>query len=463
MEKAHSIKGIRLRTLNTCMLLFSIILFIIVFYTTYQISEEYNKNIKFTESFLKWNEAERTVSTGTTYLTDQARLYVQTHDKIYADNFFRELFENDKRNDALIFLSSHEQHAESGQDECYLKNALDLSNALGTRETYAIRLVAEATGANMSEFNQLVLQTRLSGRHRTLSPEEKLALARTLVFGTEYQKTKQEIAKQLNLFLNNSVSFFHKQQLAQSKRLGDVLAEQRISLFALFFINILIFTMIIMLIIKPLQIYLHCIKNDKMLEMVGAYEFKHLAFTYNDIFALKEHHEKVIMYRAEHDHLTGLYNRDAFDSIKEMLKKSYLGVGILLIDVDYFKSINDTYGHAVGDKALCRIASLLKEHFRSDDYCIRFGGDEFAVIVTGKICENKNIIKNKITQINNELQNPPADLPKLSVSVGVAFSKTGFNNELMEQADIALYKVKEAGRCGCCFFDPSQKVNGGNA
>lgn len=434
------------------MLFLSIMLFMILFYTTYQMSGEYNKSVSLTKNFLSWDEAERTVSSGTTYLTDQVRLYIQTHEKHYADNFFWELRENHRREKALEFLSSHALHIEADSEQCYLKLALDRSNALATRETYAIRLVAEAAGDDIETYHPLVRQVRITEAHRLLAPADKFVLARELVFGVEYQQAKDEIAKLLKLFSETTASYLHQQQLDQSKRLAHVFAEQRILLAILFCTTIMTFCMIIILIIKPLQIYLNCIKNDRMLELVGAYEFKHLAFTYNDIFALKEHHGKMIQYKAEHDNLTGLLNRNAMETITGLLKNKLVSTGVLLIDVDHFKGINDTWGHEVGDQALCRVASLLQNNFRADDYCIRMGGDEFVVIVKGALCENEAIIKNKIAEINCTLQNPPKDFPKLSISVGVACSKHGFTDELMKQADTALYAVKEAGRCGCQFY-----------
>ena len=456
MQEEHNIKGIRIRTLNETMLAVSVVLFLIVFYTTFQISIEYENSALMSRNFINFSEAERTVATGTTYLTDQARLYVRTHNKKYADNFFRELH-NPKRDKALDFLNNHDLHVEKDGQDCHLKNALTLSNALATREAYAMRLVAEASGDKLEGYDPIIRQVRLSGDHRTLSPEKKYDLAREMVYGLEYQQAKDAIAGQLDLFLNNSISYIQQGQLEQTEKLGDVLFEQKLALAALFLMNALTFAMIIFLIIKPLHVYLDCIKNDKMLELIGAYEFRHLAFTYNDIFTLKEHHERMMRYKAEHDQLTGLYNRNALDGIKEVLRNNYAPVGLLLIDVDYFKQVNDTYGHAVGDAALKRVAELLRQNFRAEDFCIRLGGDEFVVLVSGNLFDNENVVVDKIFKINEQLQNPTDNLPRLSLSVGVAFSRSGYDDALMEHADQALYKVKEAGRCGCQIYQSASQ------
>jgi len=120
--------------------------------------------------------------------------------------------------------------------------------------------------------------------------------------------------------------------------------------------------------------------------------------------------------------------------------------------VDKFKTVNDTYGHAVGDLALKKVASLLEECFRSNDFPIRYGGDEFTVIMTEITPEQKGVIERKLKYINNTLQSlVDEEIPKLSVSVGIAFSEQGFSEDLFEKADGALYKTKENGRCGYTF------------
>ena len=83
----------------------------------------------------------------------------------------------------------------------------------------------------------------------------------------------------------------------------------------------------------------------------------------------------------------------------------------------------------------------------------RIGGDEFVVLMAD-ICEDqKDVIQKKVEQMNEFLRHPSDGLPPMSLSVGVAFSNNGYNEELYKKADKALYFVKEHGRDGCCFFD----------
>ena len=131
-------------------------------------------------------------------------------------------------------------------------------------------------------------------------------------------------------------------------------------------------------------------------------------------------------------------------------------VAYLIIDIDLFKSINDKYGHPIGDAVLKKIAAILSEQFRNTDYVARIGGDEFAVIMTKFGDTPEMVIQRKIETINKMLQNVGDGLPGVSLSVGVAFSTIGYNQSLETQADKALYHVKQGGRCNCSFFSVEQ-------
>jgi diguanylate cyclase (GGDEF)-like protein len=162
---------------------------------------------------------------------------------------------------------------------------------------------------------------------------------------------------------------------------------------------------------------------------------------------------KSVRHEASHDDLTGLLNRGTFHEMCIDLKKSDKPLALLMMDVDKFKSVNDDYGHQTGDRALQRVANVLKGSFRTEDYVIRYAGDEFVVIMPGMTYDNKDDILAMVDRVNDTLQIHTDGLPTLSVSVGVAFSEKGYNDDIFEQADIALYKTKKNGRCGCSVFE----------
>ena len=161
----------------------------------------------------------------------------------------------------------------------------------------------------------------------------------------------------------------------------------------------------------------------------------------------------LIRHQAEHDALTDILNRGSFDKMLNIYEGGDRPFALILADVDTFKSVNDTYGHAMGDKILKKVASLLTLGFRSIDHICRIGGDEFAVIMVEMTSDLQYTIQEKIDEINRQLLNPEDGLPPVSLSVGVAFTdREGASDSLFKDADHALYCTKENGRNGCSFY-----------
>ncbi len=163
---------------------------------------------------------------------------------------------------------------------------------------------------------------------------------------------------------------------------------------------------------------------------------------------------------SETDMLTGLYNRSSAEYlIKESLRKRRGGDGsghtLMIVDIDNFKTLNDSIGHMYGDAVLTQLSDLLKEIFRSDDVIGRLGGDEFFVLI--KNCSNDEIIEEKAKEVCKafrktftEVGNPV----EISASIGIAKSPLHGNDfdTLYRCADLALYTVKAAGKNGYKFY-----------
>lgn len=161
------------------------------------------------------------------------------------------------------------------------------------------------------------------------------------------------------------------------------------------------------------------------------------------------------------DELTSLFNRRAFsEKITKRLtiqKRQNQDCALLFIDLDNFKQVNDTKGHAVGDQVLEKLASILQRNIRTEDFCSRLGGDEFAVWLENVNAESairqaKRIIENaaELKKIVDNEEKP------LSLSIGIALSpanKSSTLEELMEHADKALYSVKRAGKNGAEVYN----------
>jgi diguanylate cyclase (GGDEF)-like protein len=156
------------------------------------------------------------------------------------------------------------------------------------------------------------------------------------------------------------------------------------------------------------------------------------------------------------DKLTGLSNRRHFDDHIAQEWERHLrenkDLGLLLIDVDYFKQYNDVLGHAAGDEALHQLADCIRSAVRPYDFVSRIGGEEFAVVLPGTDAEAALSIAERIRQrlADADLRHPKGILQRITVSIGVATtwppaSPTGVAG-LVAQADAALYGAKRAGR-----------------
>lgn len=168
-------------------------------------------------------------------------------------------------------------------------------------------------------------------------------------------------------------------------------------------------------------------------------------------------HEDLIKARQEAmtDDLTGLANRKCFDArlTEGMSSATESGeeLSLMLLDIDYFKKFNDTYGHQIGDQVLKLVAQNLSKTFKGQDTAARYGGEEFAVILPNtaldiavKLAENIRV--NLANQVLKNLRTGDS-FGKLTVSVGVAEFHTGETSEdLIRRSDKALYKAKQDGR-----------------
>jgi diguanylate cyclase (GGDEF)-like protein len=168
----------------------------------------------------------------------------------------------------------------------------------------------------------------------------------------------------------------------------------------------------------------------------------------------KKLYELDLLARAERDGLTQLLNRHGFNpAFDKVLKKASVEnkpVACLMLDIDYFKKINDTYGHANGDKVLQNLAKILDDTLRKEDIVGRIGGEEFGVVLPGVDKNNAYSIAERIRKraADSSLAIKDGEIINYTVSIGIADnSSSGISQEkLLHLADIALYKAKETAR-----------------
>jgi diguanylate cyclase (GGDEF)-like protein len=168
-----------------------------------------------------------------------------------------------------------------------------------------------------------------------------------------------------------------------------------------------------------------------------------------------------IRYQAEHDLMTQLYNQmtfwHLFHETAALMANRDLPVAMLTLDMDYFKKVNDTYGHQKGDEVLRTLADIIRRHIRATDIAGRMGGEEFGIVLPGSaLAEARQIAEN----IRRDLATHHVGDQPLTVSIGVAvstqLSQYGYHAKaLAYAADVALYDAKNQGRNRVVCYTPS--------
>ncbi len=453
-KKKSLLNSVRIRTVDRAMLFISCILYIALIAATIHASIQYEDLIASTRDCIDYQASAMQVSDGSDYLMEQVQLYAMTTEPRYVEDYFTEVKITRRRERAVEQLDGMiDEEAFS-----YLRTAMDLSNQLMDREMYSMKLITTACGYPLSDFPQEVQDVQLSGSDQALDKEAMLRLGRDMVLGPGYMEEKEAILDNINRFIGKTVELTDQRQQKSAYDLKSIMMRQQLFISLLFVLNIVIFALILHLVVRPLQVYIKCIKDEKKLEVQGSYELRHLALTYNDIYDLNVANRSLLRHQAEHDPLTGIMNRGAFDQLKQLLKAEKKPLALLIIDVDRFKQVNDGYGHETGDQVLKKVAELLGCYFRSGDLPARIGGDEFAVIATDITPQLRSVLQDKVQLINEALLPATDGLPPVSLSVGIAFSERGFSDSLYKKADLALYEVKRNGRCGYHFYEDLQET-----
>jgi diguanylate cyclase (GGDEF)-like protein len=155
---------------------------------------------------------------------------------------------------------------------------------------------------------------------------------------------------------------------------------------------------------------------------------------------------------AIHDDLTGFYNRhhlmDIIDSENNRSVRTGSVFSLVMMDIDKFKSINDTYGHQTGDQVLRTLAAIIRSMLRKTDFCGRYGGEEFLIVLTQTDLQAANVFAERIREcIENSFFPDLGPYSRITVSLGLAEHRIQGNIEkTISRADDALYKAKKRGR-----------------
>jgi diguanylate cyclase (GGDEF)-like protein/PAS domain S-box-containing protein len=180
--------------------------------------------------------------------------------------------------------------------------------------------------------------------------------------------------------------------------------------------------------------------------------------------------EKKIQYLAYHDELTKLPNRtllkDRLEHLMAQIQRNEIYAALMFIDLDHFKTINDSLGHHVGDEVLKEFTKRLNTAIRKDDTLARLGGDEF-ILLLSELSGHKFVainmalrVANKVHEVTKEVYKVDDHILHVSASIGVTLISKEMNdlNAILKHADLAMYQAKEEGRNRTCFYEEQMDI-----
>ena len=347
----------------------------------------------------------------------------------------------------------------------YLENTFNnitkYQDMLFSLDALSIQLTMDVYGVEDETYLEMFDEKDyLSDFYKNLTPEQKNKYAIETAFGFgnrpqaegSYEMDKRIIDDNIESLLKQLASEAQKKQDEDMQLMKLSMQLLRIDSMILLFIVLIDVFFIIKYVVRPLVSNANHINNDEFLDEQGVAEIRTLAISYNDMYAKVKEDNRKLSYEASHDSLTDLYNRQAYYDLKN--SNLLTNICLLHIDVDDFKSINDTYGHDVGDKVLKKISETLKCLFRSGDLIYRLGGDEFVVIMIEVGNNYHEIIEEKKNSLYKIMQDDSDGVPKITLSIGASYVQGLADiDSTYKQADKALYKAKAEGKNTIVFYE----------
>ena len=434
-------EGISLRKIQLYLIIGSVVFFSsLIFFSFYfsasikNLTEASDQHIEFRKDALELMDA-------SDYLTENAQRFTVQGERRFLRAYFEEALTLKRREKAI-------EKMEKGSGDSValrkLKRALTDSVELMNREYYAMRLVIDAKG--YTDYPEALESVELTKGDKALSPEEKMSLATKIVLDNDYYMQKNQIRNDMKA----SLEALEKEATLKEEKATNLFNRDLIFVRVIIVLQTLGVIFLVWLTsrlgIHPILDAVDRIKSNKKISESGTLEFRYLVQAYNRMYEVYKKSLERLNFKASHDELTKVYNRSGYESIINGIdiSNSYM----ILVDIDDFKSINDTYGHETGDKALIKTAEALKKNFRSDDYICRIGGDEFVVFMLhANEKDSVSSISRKIENINRELDVEEDGVPAISLSVGIVKGNKDDDEEsLFARADEAMYKSKQRGK-----------------
>ena len=448
MEKTSNKRGISLKLIHGILVVLSLSLSISLVIITRFAESSYRKIDDLSNGYIQCTQDIQILDETSDYLTSKSREYVAIGNAQAAADYIIEINEKRTREKSLENVNKYFANTEV---QTLLENALDSSNRLADKEVYAMRLAGDVYG--FSNLPDAIKTVSIREEDVYLTDEEKKDKAINMVFGDDYSTLKGVIDKDVEDSLQLLISITTERKTEANNNLIGVLIIHEILGISTLLIVLTLGVITYILLLIPLKRSIEAINENKRIDVYGSKELNIVVKAYNEMFENNQKQQKALQYEVSHDILTGISNRHEYTSICNRLAKS--NVIYIIADVDKFKGINDTFGHAIGDQVLSEVARKLRETFLNHDRVFRVGGDEFIIFVEDVSKERKKELELTLEDINNTFaqRHEYQGFPLVSLSFGVVEKDENMTFEdAYRRADKALYKVKATGGCGFEFY-----------
>ena len=326
-------KGISIKNTNLIMTVVALIISVLLIFATYVANERYSELCKTTDHYIQWQKDASEMQTGSDYLTEQARCFAETGDRVYLDNYFEEAEVKKQRENAVSRVYEYVGDAPAYKA---LVEAMNGSVKLMDREYYSMRLKIDSCGYDIDDYPETIRNITLSKEDAALSTEEKDALARLMVFDQDYQKQKKAISDDVKTCLSSLEEEFEGKRTFVAGQLDRLLTVQRILIFASIAITILTLVLVMRLIVRPLFYSVHSIQEDKLFPVTGARELCFVAKTYNRMYMSNQEQMQSVN--------ALLNNMPAMSFSKDAETGVYLACNQAFADYAHLKSPEDAIG-----------------------------------------------------------------------------------------------------------------------
>lgn len=390
-------------------------------------------------------------------LTTQMWQYVSTQKRSHMDQYWEEVNVTRTRDVSLRELLELNINPQERAAAIAAKNE---SDSLINGERWAMRMTAEGAGMPISEMPKEVASVQLMPTDAALTPAEKIRKSIEYAFGEEYNRQKQQIVTQVDDFNYGINKDFTESSLSKLNEFQRGMRIMGYTQFIMLILLLLGFISFLFLILIPVLRYLRVINKldgaaDIQLTPSGSREMYHFARVLNKMYRQLLHRNRELAMLSRMDYLTRIPNRATITEYLEAeLKKGTNNIGILMIDIDSFKSFNDNYGHMIGDRVLVILAEYLAILVPEKESLVgRLCGAEFVFIMPNTSSSTLDALACRILRevptlnFNNKIVGHVKD--NITVSIGSCIVNSG--DELtfaqsIHRANKALYHSKGKGK-----------------